>query len=184
MSRLPAPRDPAGPYRVALVCLGNICRSPMADVVLSDRVTAAGLDVEVVSAGTGNWHVGGSMDARAAATLTGSGYDASRHEAQQVHRSWFEDCDLVLAMDTQNLADLAELRDGPGSGDDAAAWDGRPGDVRLRLFRDFDPLADESDRSVPDPYYGGDDGFETVLAMVERTVEVLVGELERLRAGG
>ena len=183
MSLLPSPRDPAGPYRVALVCLGNICRSPMADVVLSDRVAAAGLDVEVVSAGTGNWHVGGSMDDRAAATLTASGYDATRHEAQQVHRSWFEDCDLVLAMDTQNLADLAELRDGRGSGDGSAAA-GRPDDVRLRLFRDFDPLADDADRSVPDPYYGGDDGFETVLAMVERTVEVLVGELERLRAGG
>jgi protein-tyrosine phosphatase len=183
MSRLPSPRDPAGPYRVALVCLGNICRSPIADVVLSDRVAAAGLDVEVVSAGTGNWHVGGSMDDRAAATLTASGYDATRHEAQQVHRSWFEDCDLVLAMDTQNLADLAELRDGPGPGDGSAAA-GRPDDVRLRLFRDFDPLADDADRSVPDPYYGGDDGFETVLAMVERTVEVLVGELERLRAGG
>ena len=83
---LPARTRAGGaPYRVAVVCLGNICRSPMADVVLTDRVEAAGLAdrVEVVSAGTGGWHVGGPMDRRAAALLTTHGYDASRHVAQQ-----------------------------------------------------------------------------------------------------
>ena len=85
MSALPAPRTP-GCYRVALVCLGNICRSPMADVVLNDRVRAAGLDdrVEVVSAGTGDWHVGQPMDRRAAVLLEREGYDGSAHRAQQV----------------------------------------------------------------------------------------------------
>src|SRR3954452_7907711 len=73
------------PYRVAVVCLGNICRSPMADVVLNDRLIRAGLErlVEVVSAGTGDGHVGRPMDRRAAALLTAHGYDASRHRAQQ-----------------------------------------------------------------------------------------------------
>lgn len=160
----PAPRR-AGHYRVALVCLGNICRSPMADVVLSARVIDAGLGdrVEVVSAGTGDWHVGGSMDRRAAALLTTEGYDATRHVAQQVRSSWLEELDLVLAMDEQNLADLRGL----GEADPA----------RLRLFRDFDP---DGTGDVPDPYYGGAGGFRDVLTMVERTSAALVDQLEVL----
>ena len=119
-----ARRDGA-PYRVAVVCLGNICRSPMADVVLTDRLEAAGLsaDVEVVSAGTGGWHVGGGMDERAARLLERHGYDPTRHRAQQFGADWFERCDLVLAMDAQNHRDLAGL--GPAE--------------RVRMFRDFDP---------------------------------------------
>jgi protein-tyrosine phosphatase len=163
--RLPAPRTP-GRYRVALVCLGNICRSPMADVVLSERLAAAGLAerVEVTSAGTGGWHVGHPMDERAAATLTAAGYDASRHRARQLTPDWLDDRDLLLAMDTANLADVRAA--GPGAGD------------RVRLFRDFDPVGPGGE--VPDPYYGGDAGFEEVLAMVERTVDALVAALHAL----
>jgi protein-tyrosine phosphatase len=159
MSTLPSPRDPAGPYRVAPECLGNICRSPMADVVLSDRVAAAGLDVEVVSAGTGNWHAGGSMDDRAAATLTGAGYDASRHRARTFDADWHDAVDLVLVMDAANLRDVG----GPGE--------------RTRMFRDLDPVDPGSE--VPDPYYGGAAGFEEVLRMVERTSASLVTALEQ-----
>lgn len=164
---LPAPRTP-GRYRVALVCLGNICRSPMAHVVLDARVADAGLDdrVTVVSAGTGDWHVGGAMDRRAAALLTAEGYDASRHRAQQVLPSWLEECDLVLAMDAANLRDLRAL--GPD-----------PDPERLRLFRDLDPAGPGD---VPDPYYGGDDGFRDVLAMVERTSAAIVDEVAALVA--
>jgi len=156
---VPAPRHP-GRYRIAVVCLGNICRSPMADVVLVDRVAAAGLDdrVEVVSAGTGDWHVGEPMDHRAAALLTAQGYDASRHRAQQVLASWLDEHDLVLAMDRDNLRALRAL----GDADPA----------RVRLFRDFDP--DEPGGEVPDPYFGGEAGFHAVLAMVERTSDALV----------
>ncbi len=165
---LPPPREHGASdrYRVAVVCLGNICRSPMADVVLNDRLAQAGLSdaVEVVSSGTGDWHVGHPMDRRAAAALTARGYDASRHRAQQFDPGWFDDCDLILAMDGGNHADLTEL-----AGPEQAA--------RLRMFRDFDPLADGGDRDVPDPYYGGDDGFDTVLAMVERTADALVAAL-------
>jgi protein-tyrosine phosphatase len=98
------------PYRIAVVCLGNICRSPMAAVVLADRVADAGLAelVEVVSAGTGPWHVGEPMDDRAAARLTSAGYDATRHRARQLDASWFESCDLVLVMDTQNHHDVTD----------------------------------------------------------------------------
>lgn len=159
MVAAPPPRSP-GQYRIALVCLGNICRSPMADVVLATRVAEAGVDdrVAVVSAGTGDWHAGDPMDHRAAALLTAEGYDASRHRAQQVLASWLDEQDLVLAMDRDNLRDLRAL----GEADPA----------RVRLFRDFDP--EEPGGEVPDPYYGGDAGFRTVLAMVERTSEALV----------
>jgi protein-tyrosine phosphatase len=157
---LPAPRTP-GRYAIALVCLGNICRSPMADVVLGARVAEAGLAdrVEVSSCGTGGWHVGNPMDRRAAATLTAQGYDASRHRARQVDPGRLEEADLVLAMDRQNLADL-------GGGSD-----------RVRLFRDLDPV--EPGGEVPDPYYGGEAGFEEVLTMVERTAAAIVAELQQ-----
>jgi protein-tyrosine phosphatase len=169
---LPAPRTP-GRYRVAVVCLGNICRSPMAHVVLEELVAKAGLDerVEVVSAGTGGWHVGNPMDRRAAAILTAHGYDATRHRARQFARSWIEDCDLVLAMDASNHADVLEHAHDPDE------WD------RVRMFRDFDPRAEEGDRDVPDPYYGHDDGFERVLAMVTRSAQGLVDELAALLGG-
>ena len=171
---LPAPRSP-GHYRIGIVCLGNICRSPMADVVLTTMLAEAGLKdrVEVASSGTGDWHVGNPMDRRAAAKLTEHGYDPSQHRAQQFQPSWHTDCDLVLAMDSSNRSDLLALAAGEPNAD--------PG--RLRMFRDFDPRATGSDRDVPDPYYGGDDGFTDVLTTVERTSDALVAALERHLGG-
>jgi protein-tyrosine phosphatase len=163
---VPPPRE-AGRYRLALVCLGNICRSPMAHVVLEARLAEAGLDdrVEVRSAGTGGWHVGGPMDERAAAILRRTDYDPTRHRAQQFDRDWFAEVDLVLAMDTANLEDLRTLL---------------PPDVepdRLGRFRDHDPSARDDDRDVPDPYFGGDDGFDLVLDLVERTCMTLTDRI-------
>ncbi len=171
--RLPPPRT-AGRYSVALVCLGNICRSPMAHVVLEAALEEAGLAdrVRVASSGTGDWHVGAPMDARAAATLTAAGYDATRHRAQQYAAGWAVEHDLVLAMDAQNLADVAEISGLPSD------EEGAPGRGRLRLFRDLDPRG--PGRDVPDPYYGGDDGFEEVLSMVQRTSTALVAALTDL----
>ena len=156
--RLPPPRTP-GRYAIGLVCLGNICRSPVADVVLGAKVADAGLadTVAVASCGTGGWHVGDPMDERSAATLTTDGYDATRHRAQQYDASWVDRFDLLLAMDEQNLADLG----------------GRT--ARTGLFRDFDPV--EPGGVVPDPYYGGARGFEEVLTMVERTSDAIVAAL-------
>jgi len=155
---LPSPHQP-GRYRIGLVCLGNICRSPMAHVVLESRLADAGLDdrVEVGSSGTGGWHVGHPMDGRAAASLTAAGYDPSRHRARQYDASWPTSYDLVLVMDEANLADVGGR--GP----------------RIGLFRDFD--SDNPGGEVPDPYYGGADGFEEVLAMVERTSDAIVAAL-------
>ncbi len=173
MAALPAPRS-AGHYRIALVCLGNICRSPMAEAVLSAAVAEAGLTdrVHVTSAGTGDWHVGKPMDARAAATLTAAGYDASRHRAQQFDAGWLDDHDLVLAMDAANLADIES---GAESGVEGVGGSAPP--ARVLMFRDFDPV--DPGGEVPDPYYGGAAGFEEVLAMVERTSAAIVAELQR-----
>jgi protein-tyrosine phosphatase len=163
---LPAARVP-GQYRIELVCLGNICRSPMAHVVLEARLADAGLDdrVTVSSSGTGDWHVGHPMDRRAAATLTTAGYDATRHRARQwAGNDPSTGPDLVLVMDAQNLADVGGASD------------------RVMLFREFDQLEPGSD--VPDPYYGGDSGFEEVLAMVERTTAVIASRLTEQRPWG
>ncbi|MCW2786619.1 MAG: protein-tyrosine-phosphatase [Marmoricola sp.] len=154
--------------RIAVVCLGNICRSPTAEVVLTELVDAAGLEVTVESCGTGGWHVGESMDPRAARALADAGYDPSRHRARQFGPSWF-DHDLILAMDAANLADVLAVL---------------PADrhQRVRLFRSYDPEVPAGGPvpDVPDPWYGGPQGFADVLAMVERSGEVLVRELALL----
>ncbi len=163
MRTLPPPRTP-GSYRIELVCLGNICRSPTAHVVLESRLTDAGLDdrVEVTSSGTGGWHVGNPMDDRAAATLDAAGYDPTRHRARQYDDARPESYDVVLVMDGANLADVGGRTD------------------RVGLFRDLDPV--DPGAEVPDPYYGGADGFEEVLAMVERTSDAIVAALQPLLA--
>ena len=156
---LPEPRSP-GRYRIGVVCLGNICRSPTAQVVLESLLEKAGLldVVEVASCGTGTWHLGEAMDERAATILTAAGYDASRHRARKFDDGWLDDYDLVLAMDQQNLADIG----------------GRTS--RVAMFRDFDPVDTGAD--VPDPYYGGLGGYEEVLRMVERTGTAIVVALQ------
>src|SRR5271170_7896793 len=106
--RVPAPRRAFGMYRICLVCLGNICRSPMAEVVLRDELDRAGLSgrVEADSAGTGDWHLGEPMDRGARAELSRRGYDGAGHRARQFEPSWFRRYDLVAAMDGSNLARL------------------------------------------------------------------------------
>ncbi len=143
----------------------------MADVVLSQRVDDTGLSgrVTVTSCGTGDWHVGRPMDERAAAILRANDYDPSAHRAQQFSPSWLAGNDLVLAMDAANLADVRRVE---------ASSEGEAGPDRVRLFGDFDPV--EPGGEVPDPYYGGQQGFEEVLAMVERTCSVLVSALQQL----
>lgn len=161
---VPPPRT-AGHYRIAIVCSGNICRSPVADVVLNDKLAEAGLGsaVTVDSFGTGGWHVGEGMDQRSAASLVTAGYDGSRHRARQYGAPHVATYDLVLAMDAGHLRDLGAL--------------GVPAD-RLRLFRSFDP--EPGDGDVPDPFYGGPEGFRDVLGIVERTADALVDAVRDL----
>lgn len=172
MTDLPSLKDPRRPYRIAMVCLGNICRSPMAEVVLTAALDDAGLSDRVVvdSSGTGGWHADEAMDDRAAATLGAHGYDPTRHRARQFDAEWFDEHDLILAMDHSNYRDVRSLAP---SVDDAE---------RVRMFRAYDPAASEHDNEVPDPWYGGGDGFERVLTMIERTTKALGDDLGRLTA--
>ncbi|MFF5518525.1 low molecular weight protein-tyrosine-phosphatase [Streptomyces coeruleorubidus] len=142
-------------YRVCFVCTGNICRSPMAEIVFRARVAEAGLDglVEVDSAGTGGWHEGDGADPRTVAVLAENGY-ATAHTARQFHPSWFSRLDLVVALDAGHLRALRRLAP---TEQDAQ---------KVRLLRSYDPAAGD-DLDVPDPYYGGAEGFEECLEMVE-----------------
>jgi protein-tyrosine phosphatase len=143
--------------KILFVCMGNICRSPTAEGVMRALVREAGLDgeFELDSAGTGAWHVGNPPDARATATAQRRGI-ALEGEARQVRPEDFEHYDLLLAADRENLADLRAL-----------APDGEAR-AKIRLLREFDPdSAGAPDLDVPDPYYGGPDGFDEVLDLVE-----------------
>jgi protein-tyrosine phosphatase len=138
------------------------------------RVAAAGLEQEILieSAGTGSWHVGHAPDARASAEARARGVEMTGR-ARQFEPGDFVRLDLVLAMDAQNAADLRALAP------DAVAA------AKVRLLREFDPSARgdssaDGELSVPDPYYGGVDGFTEVFEMVDRAC---VGLLEHLRAG-
>jgi len=142
--------------RVEVVCTGNICRSPIGEVVLRAKLADAGVDdIVVTSSGTSGWHIGDPMDSRAAAALARRGYDGSAHRAQEFRSRWFADRDLVLAMDSGHLSAL--LRRG---GDDLA--------VPVELFADLD---------VPDPYYGDDAGFDDVLDQIEKAADLWVDRL-------
>jgi protein-tyrosine phosphatase len=149
--------------RVLFVCMGNICRSPTAEGVFRHRLLQAGLHerVTVDSAGTGDWHVGKAPDGRSSQAALSRGYDLSSLRARQVLSDDFQRFDLILAMDHDNLARLQALR--PASG-------GAELDLYLRRYA----LALDE---VPDPYYGGADGFEQVLDLIEQASDALLAEI-------
>lgn len=149
---------------VLFVCLGNICRSPTAEGVLRHKLQAAGLaeQVEVASAGTGEWHIGKAPDKRSQQAALRRGYDLSAQRAQQVSRADFARYDLILAMDQSNLRNLKAMQPAQGK-------------AELDLFlRRYDSVVDE----VPDPYYDGEQGFEQVLDLIEAACDLLVIELK------
>ncbi len=151
--------------KVLFVCLGNICRSPTAEGLFRDLLRRHGLDdrIAVDSAGTGAWHVGSAPDRRAQAATLRRGIDISNLRARQARADDFESFDYVVAMDRENYRDLRRLCP-PGRED------------RLHLFMDFAPRA--GTRDVPDPYYGGPQGFEDVHGLVE---EASAGLLDHIR---
>jgi protein-tyrosine phosphatase len=154
------------PYRVCFVCTGNICRSPMAEAVFQARVDEAGLAglVEADSAGTGGWHEGDDADPRTVAVLTAHGYPAD-HTARQFRAGWFAERDLVIALDAGHLRELRRIAP---TAEDAA---------KVRLLLSYDP-AGPADLDVPDPYYGGTEGFEECLELIEPAAD---GLLEAVR---
>ena len=154
--------------RILFVCMGNICRSPTAEGVMRSLLRADD-GIEIDSAGTGGWHVGAPPDERATAAAGRRGVTLDG-AARQVGPADFEAFDLLIAMDRRNLREMRAL-----APDDEAR-------EKVRLLREFDPdSAGAPDLDVPDPYYGGDDGFETVLDLVEAACRGLLADL-RARA--
>ena len=160
------------PTRILFVCLGNICRSPLAESVFRHLARERGVEdrFEIDSAGTSGWHEGAAPDARSVATARARGVEvrgASRKlAAEDLHRF-----DYVIAMDRENRSNIARLQ---GSGGGAC---------RVHLLREWDPGSDGPD--VPDPYYGGERGFDEVHDIVERSCAALLEDLlERRRATG
>ncbi len=153
---------------VLFVCLGNICRSPMAEGVFRQLVEDEGLDgrIRIDSAGTGDWHVGETPDPRATAVSRKNGVELGS-TARTIEAGDLDHFDYVLAMDLENLGDIQALQRAHG------------GDASIRLFRDFDPDA-EGESEVPDPYFGVGDGFDRVYEMIHRTASAL---LDHLRTG-
>lgn len=162
--------EPNIPQNVLCVCLGNICRSPTAEVVLRQAIGAAGLDIRVDSAGTSNWHPGKAPDARSQHHAALRGLDLSGLRARQVRDADFAEFDLILAMDRQNLAELQQ-------------WARRlpPAQRRARLALYLEQAKPQQAAEVPDPYYGGAAGFEQVLDECERGAQ---GWLRHWRTGG
>ena len=153
---------------VLFVCLGNICRSPTAEAVFRERVIAAGLEahIRIDSAGTGDWHIGRAPDPRTREAAARRGYQMDTLRARQVSPQDFYEFDVVLAMDNTNLADLQAMQ---------------PTDVNVTLGRFLDYSTAASVKEVPDPYYGGEDGLDLVVVLIEGGADGLLDALrERL----
>jgi protein-tyrosine phosphatase len=162
----PADRGPHTAFAVCFVCTGNICRSPIAEVVLRELAERAGLGdvIDVTSAGTGEWHLGEHADPRAVDALERAGYDGRHHRAKLFDTAWFGDLDLVVALDRGHARALT-------------SWAENDTDrSKVRLLLDFEPtLRHRTD--VPDPYYD-DAAFDPVLAMIERACTALFAQIE------
>ena len=153
-------------FSVLFCCMGNICRSPTAEGVFAKKVADAGLAGRIVfdSAGTHGYHVGEAPDSRSQHAAQARGYDLSALRARRVERGDFDRFDLVLAMDLDNRAMLARICP-------------RASTHKLQLMMDY--ARSHSEREVPDPYAGGEEGFDTVLNMLEDATE---GLLESIRS--
>lgn len=150
--------------RVLFVCLGNICRSPTAEGVFRKKVQEMGLDalIDIDSAGTANWHTGKSPDSRSICFAKRRGYDLTALRARQVTVEDFHQFDYILAMDNENLTNLRALKPHSFQG-------------HLGLFLDY--AREVAIQEVPDPYYGGDEGFDHVVDLIETASLGLLKEL-------
>lgn len=150
---------------IMFVCLGNICRSPLAEGVFRGLVEEVGLEdrFTIASTGTGSWHVGEAADQRMQRTAAKYHVSLDTHRARQFTREDLREYDHIFVMDKDNLRDVLHLDDEDAYGN------------KVRLFREFDP--EPGDYQVPDPYYGGARGFDNVYEIVERTARTILHRL-------
>lgn len=148
---------------VLFVCLGNICRSPLAEAALRHECSGAEISVIIDSAGTGEWHVGQPPDERAQAAAARNGVDIGHLRARQVTASDFRDFNHIIALDNQNLRDLEAIR---------------PVMAKAELSLLFDHVAGRAGEDVTDPYYGGDEGFDQTWAEVTAAAKTIRKWLE------
>lgn len=151
--------------RVLFVCLGNICRSPLGAAILKKKVSTHGLDgqVEVDSCGTSNYHIGDNADPRTVANALRNGVPIE-HRARQLLESDLERFDYIFAMDRSNYENIRRLSNG------------HVARQKVRLMREFDPVAGEGE--VPDPYHGGEDDFQEVFDILDRSTTHFVAYLK------
>ncbi len=162
-------------FKVLFVCTGNICRSPTAEGVFKQLVEKAGLGDEILvdSAGISGWHAGDPPDARAVETALDNGVDIRSLRARKVVRDDFKDFDLIVALDSSHLAALEEMRPAFSPDHDRAG---------LELMMRFAPRFGLKD--VPDPYYGGNEGFQNVFGMIESACRGLLDHIRKGRHAG
>ena len=149
--------------KILMVCLGNICRSPLAEGILQAKVNRKGLNIKVDSAGTGGWHVGQGPDHRAVAIANKHAIDISQQQARQFSSTDFEGFDIIYAMDGSNLSDIVSLAN---SNEEIEK-------VRLIL----NEITPEDNTPVPDPYYGIGDGFEKVYQLLDEACEMIIKKI-------
>ncbi|MCT4562356.1 MAG: low molecular weight phosphotyrosine protein phosphatase [Crocinitomicaceae bacterium] len=150
--------------KILMVCLGNICRSPLADGLLRKKVEEKGLNVTVDSAGTSSYHIGSEPDTRTQENALKHGVDLSFLRARQFSKSDFQDFDRIYAMDNSNVFNILQM----------AQSDADKEKVKLLL----DLIPEQHNKEVPDPYYGGEQGFEKVFQLVDKATDILIEELE------
>ncbi|MET3922626.1 low molecular weight protein-tyrosine-phosphatase [Arthrobacter sp. UYEF20] len=159
----------SSPYRIIAVCTGNICRSPMAELMLADDFAAEGLAGAVVdSAGTTAYEAGRPIDPRAARTLLGHGISSDHHTAREWRPEWFQSRELILALDVDHYGWLRQ-----------AAPD-RESLSKIRMLRSFDPAVagkDPLDQGIEDPWYGGHADFDTTWNLIHAAIPGIVGHV-------
>ena len=143
-----------------MVCLGNICRSPLAEGILQHKINQQNLDWQVDSAGTGAWHVGEQPDPRSIETARDHGIDISNQRARQFRAADLENYDLVFAMDSSNYSNIIRMAKTPAQ------------EQKVELILNL--IEPRRNVNVPDPYYGGDSGFEKVYQMLDQACDRLI----------
>lgn len=152
--------------KILMVCLGNICRSPLADGLLRKKIKEKGLPIEVDSAGTSSYHIGAQPDVRTQENALKHGVDLSFLRARQFVKSDFKDFDRIYAMDSNNVFNILELAQNE--------------EDKQKVHLLLDLIPDVHSKEVPDPYYGGEQGFEKVFQLVDKATDILIEELENV----